>query len=608
MFRVPVVLALVVLAASFSGCSELTRRINEQFPPVSSADRQSEATDLAAKSLAAIQRADAYAAISDADLGGQLSKVLAASDPRIRSVSLRAGKQEIVADVDFDGDFPEARAALAGTATVHAAMAVDGTSLVVKPSASAVRIRQARIADKGSIDAALPLINAALRRFLDNINGRIAAQKYPLDFSVVQSLKPADFFRNVPGVTGVSGSTIDFALALGPSAVLIDGDGVHVIAQLGAPATPPAATNAPDGSGNLDERHAALARAFRGRVDADLGPLPSGIWSRSAAAVGKQAIAGTINRSLGNATLCVSYAAPPVRQGFNQIIRTEPAPDLGCERNARSCSQAGDCNPNWNCRDCQPWDVPCHIERGGCEADKVRYRTQCEAEKEGRRLDCERLKATEIAGCKINQTWLNQFGSMEIGRVEGDVGVNNAVARACFRGLTMTGDLSRVDVATTVAADVPVQANVKFTPYNLANIACLGQWSGSVSAAARVAEEPLNLNATVTPSRTADGRLQLDLAGAASSSIRGRIEPPPLSALLSQNPSLTVVCAPAVGAAKIAGVIDPKNDPFAQNAFEVPLPAQKMPLVVQPVRIATEGISLMLEPAVEAKALVFTAR
>jgi len=49
-----------------------------------------------------------------------------------------------------------------------------------------------------------------------------------------------------------------------------------------------------------------------------------------------------------------------------------------------NCSQptdTRDCEPHWGCPDCKIYQVGCHVERAGCEADKVRYRKQCEAAK-----------------------------------------------------------------------------------------------------------------------------------------------------------------------------------------------------------------------------------
>lgn len=629
-------LLILVLILPALGCqSILVERINEKFPPVSSEERQRQAIDVAIASLGTVAHADAYVALDDDTLEAWLAKAIKEKEPRIESVTFRASQQEIVAELNFDGDFPEAHASIGGVATVRAAVTVDDQTLMVQPSVSSMRIRRAKVKEGTDLEAALPLINAVLRTFLDNVNGTIAAQRFPLRFDALQSFKPADFFRNVPGIRKASGSDVNFAVSLQKSAVLIDRDGVHVLVQLG-PTTSAAAPELVSSSGDIESRHRELAGNFRKRVEFDLGPISSRNWARTLVLISKSYLAGSLNRSLGGASLCVEYGVPPVKEHFNQVIRTDPATDLKCRTNVRNCSptrdcsatrdcsRTADCTPNWGCPDCGVFDGVCHARRLGCEADKVRYRKQCELEAEGRRIDCERikeqervaceiakeaeridcerLKAMEIAGCEINQAWLNAWGSYEVGRVEGDVSLV-PVGTVCIRGLKVSPDLSRVELSASVAAAAPVNASLKFTPYNLANIACMGQWSGNIAATARVDDQTLNLAATMAGSK--DGEtVQLELTSA-TSKIAGRIEPPPLAALVSQNPSFLIQCAPLAGAAGIAGLIDPKNDPFSQNKFEIPIPIQKLPLQIKPVNLAAGGLSLSLAPSIAEKAIQF---
>lgn len=693
----------LVLLSLMTGCrSALVNEVNKRFPPISSAEHQRRAIDLARTSIQELGRADAYVGIADGHLSDHLSSALRSADTRVRSAKVRSGLQELVAAVDFSGVFPEAKAKLAGTATVHAAVAVDGTSLVLQPSLSRVQLRSAQLEDGTSLDAALPLINAALRAFVNNVNGQIVAQRYPLDFQVLETISPVEFFRSVPGVQNVRGPDVTFSAALAKTAVLADRNGVHVLARLetsaprasavgtvdcGQPPQDPSigcdsncavwdvacharklvcevekaprmadyrarrsqfearcgapvavTTTAMASTGDVESEHAALAQSFRTRAADEVG-INNAAWNRTSAAVTKTFLSQALNRSLGDAVLCADYVASPVSAHIDHTIRTEPAPDLRCQQNARDCTPTrdcsatrdctpvGDCNPNWGCPDCEWYDVPCHARKAGCEADKQRYRTQCEIEKSARkadcerlkameklqcetekeaaRLDCERLKAMEIAGCQINQDWLNLWGNYEVGNIAGDVNLS-PVGSLCIRGIRADANLSSMSVDTTVAASTPVAASLTFTPYNLGNIACLGQWSGALSAHAAVPQQALNFSADI--SHRAQGEdLVLEITSSAAT-LKGVILPPPFAALVAQNPSFLVQCAPLVGASRIVGLLDPKNDPFTKADFEIKVPVQKLPIKIAPMNLAAGGNNLTLYPSLGDKSVVFAAR
>lgn len=107
------------------------------------------------------------------------------------------------------------------------------------------------------------------------------------------------------------------------------------------------------------------------------------------------------------------------------LFWVEPLAAENCEPiracdSTRDCTPVDnrDCEPHWNCPNCQWYQIGCDAQRVGCEADKKRYKDQCEAakaaqnatyaaarpacegQKTAEKTDCERVKTTERLACE----------------------------------------------------------------------------------------------------------------------------------------------------------------------------------------------------------------
>jgi len=94
------------------------------------------------------------------------------------------------------------------------------------------------------------------------------------------------------------------------------------------------------------------------------------------------------------------------------IVRADDCnPTENCgDDNCSQSTDTRDCAPHWGCPNCQWYQVGCHVERAGCEADKERYRKQCEVEKgaqnavyASKKLECEAARPLRKAACEAKK-------------------------------------------------------------------------------------------------------------------------------------------------------------------------------------------------------------
>ncbi len=447
-----------VVALSAAGCGSgftpLVKLANELYPPVDPADKQLAATESASGQLGALSSALLYAAVSARDLQGHLPDQIKIKAVSASTITVTTGDQEVIVAAGYEVEIPAEQIRIVGTAEVHCAAAVENSVLVLRPSASHVQVDRIDYKGKKTAESLLPIVNAVLATFLNNLNGAIVDSKIPLSATLLQSIDPRTLLASLKTVSSVSGQPIALNIALGKTAVFIDHDGVHVLAdavvlsQARIPriiaelnnlaATPPpsvftseqlallsecgtlaepqnaemktfqaacatlvprtvTATATSQQSGGSASVRAALSKAtsqLRQLFVEKAGMIDSQqnlAWDRTTLALSRAALAADLNEALSQAQASASLVFPHFDGTLKQTIRTDPAPDLKCSENA------GGCDSNFTFRPYNPRGCDSNCSTNNCNT--VLGVTVClpgiDLACLGRKTDCERLKEQE---------------------------------------------------------------------------------------------------------------------------------------------------------------------------------------------------------------------
>jgi len=393
----------------------------------------------------------------------------------------------------------------------------------------------------------------------------------------------------------------------------------------------------PPPTDSFDADYARLTTDFKAlagklNVPADLD------WNDTGAVVAKQFIAAGINLYSTDAHFGARFKLPTERLRFNTLLKTEKAPELNCGNNQPNCYDNSDCTPNWPCGtrgcpsdcgldpSCWKWKYECEVlkesERIGCEADKVRYRAQCDLQKVIRNAACEVERAAWLAGCQLNQEWLYVWDEYEIGRIEGNVALGESRVTLELGGvpgmpmISVAEDLSRIEVNGTTAATSEITADLLYTPLNLGHILCFSQWNARVSAGLEAPTASFSLAANIQPDHERvvvdpDRKyrslfLRTTVGGGLTRtfSLRGRLPGvgtwiPPVPALLAQNPTVGVVCAPAVALGVTAHIAGNIYEAFTGNESPVNLLKDSFTITTKSVGIVAEIPPVALDLGLE---------
>jgi hypothetical protein len=487
-------------------------------------------------------------------------------------------------------------------------------------------------------------INLILDRFLLNLNGAIQAQRIPLQLRSVQVIDTAQLLQGLDLIASAQGTKVGVDVALGASAVLIDPQGIHVLADamvltqqeldaledelatktpeptgsaaptlLSASATPlspspflcrslpdfpdtraqrlrklcrqqkPAAARlraaAPVQQG-LDGLYEQYQKTFLDKVELIDSP-ESLFWDQTAVAISRRALAADLNKILSLAQASADLHFPRYEGEVRETLRTPTPPDLKCAENAGGCESVfqfrpyeprgcdSDCTitncfgPSW-ARVCVPGvDLGCQGRKIDCERLKEQERLAYEGEKAAalvawtaRKDACELAKAATLAGCQANQAWLDLAGDQDVGEIQARWQADDGEIHLSFDSLRVGDDLGSFAVHTTVSGSTSLGADFTFVPHDAGHLACVAQWSGRVHATAHLPLTDVNLAGGLTSLQNEGGSLILTFI-LSGQSLDFKVEPPPLLAVMAQNPQIAAYCP--VPAGIFAGIIQPAN-------------------------------------------------
>lgn len=577
-----------MMALLLADCSAVARKVNETWPPKTSCDKQLAAIKGAETDLAALGSPNAYIGINSSDLNEQVSAALARELSQVKSAHFSTRDQEARLDLYLDGEFDVAgkRVLLVGRFEVFATLHTELNHLILDPYFGQIKLRRVRYerADFPDQSLLVQAINAALKLFLNNINGALREQKILLAFRIIETLDPAALLRSADNVENVFGKPLKIDVQLARSAVLVDPSGIHGLAVLeNAPMsavnsvrstpTPLEATEACDPA-EFKRRYEAFRQSFGGAAFS-LGTANELRWRSTSFSASKKLLADILNGvgqadcdMLGNGNCSLFGITYSVGKQYAHIsppleLKTESAPDLKCSQPQLPPFQWQNCAglccncPGRGCPgSCDWWDAGCHAWKPTCEAIKAVEIGACLAGQNASKAACDLRNNLEKAAwdaanfakqqaCRANQEWLNAWQNTPIGDLAGTVALDRLSASLTLHKFKVSDQLETLTVNADIGGSGDVLADLQFLPKDIGHVLCQAAWNARVQTHTSAAVTSSTLSATLKPNRMEDGSLlmEADLGGF---DYEIGFPEPPLASLLMQNPHVVIACTPAV--------------------------------------------------------------
>lgn len=588
-------LACLIGILAFAGCSPLKKEINKRYPPMNLAAATEAASAEALEGLEKLSRADLYVGVSDGDIQRLAPAAIQQAEPRIKDVKLELGRQAIIFNVDFDGAFAEAGFAAAGELNIAAAPSINGLELQVRPVAQRIKLRKLKILKGGPLEGkehdisfVAPIITAALNTFIENINGQIKAYRTELNFATSLVLRPEEILRDLPGASDFSGQPYKVDAAMEQGSVLIDSRGLHALVQSTLTRTEIAPALQAETAQDLSpgDAYERFAQSFRDVGAANLGEGLESHWGDTAAGASSTFISAIVNTAANPIGFGANFTIPGFVGRINELIEIETTwdfdcsqSDMDCTYSHMTCSDHRSCDPKWSCPSCKWYQVDCHARKLGCEADKVRFRTQCEmeraaanaacfAEKGVKIAACEVEKAAKKLGCEANKAWLQMVNGADLGRVTGDYRFDQTLGKVLLNGGSVSNDLTKINLDLTLSGTTRVGLSADFQPYDLGYIACQFPVNFNIATDLQVKPQRLSLASNRTGSDVEDGVLRLRYETVGTKVTVSTDQPPALKMTL-ENPEFVVKCLPAAAGISLAALSKKFREDLIRSDFEV---------------------------------------
>jgi len=435
---------------------DLLADLAELFSPVRPEQHQLAAVRASRDQLQTLSGTLLYASLSAADLQAHLPAFLetefkagmGSGKAQVAKVELR--DQEIVVWTAFEIARPEARVSLFGEAEVHCAAAIERGALVLRPSASTVHLTSARLGDGPlNLDLLKALLVPLMKGFLGDVSHVLETRRVPLRLAGLQSVDLVGLLEGTGSLIDVHAKPVDLNVGLGATTLLVDADGIHVLAdavvltperfartvdellenlergetprltsaqlaalgECGQPLPLPesraltfaavcaahsslAQVESPTPAETPEEAEAVLRseldafrKKFLDKVD-EIEPVARLPKDRTLVAISRKQLAAGLNEILQGLVVQATVRPPGTHAPIPpQTIRTPPKTDLHCDQ------VGGACPSRFEFRDYVPRGCPsnCGLFDLGCHRDKLECEVVKESEK--RAYDAERLKA-----------------------------------------------------------------------------------------------------------------------------------------------------------------------------------------------------------------------
>lgn len=188
--------------------------------------------------------------------------------------------------------------------------------------------------------------------------------------------------------------------------------------------------------------------------------------------------------------------------------------------------------------------------RAACDVTANVNKAACDTRANAQKAVCDGIAVADKAACDAGnaiQAALSQVGG--IGRIAGD-GRAQGVAAADTAALAMTVDRPGLSFAPKIAASVKISGSIDFTPYDVGHfLVCPVKGKAFFSMDVGLPSQHPGVSASLMalPNDPTDPQT-LNLTGHIGAfNLKAKIQPPPIEALLTQNPQLLVECNPVLG-------------------------------------------------------------
>jgi hypothetical protein len=447
---------LVFAVYYFRPASRLERRIkaeiNAKWPPAQNlTESQLKAVTNALDSLdkGKLPSADMYIEVSKAALQEIVPDLVKARVPQVKRVLIRLGRQEIIANLEFELTHEKPSLTLKGTAVIHNTVTIKNGMWTLTPIASGVNLKSVKFGGLPEVSFITHIANDILAKFISNVSAQIVQESSDnLSFSPIRTLSPKEVLGD-ENFTDLTGNMINLRAGIGAIAVFVDDDGFHALANV-VPLSPvrfkevidELRKKPPDASTLLSPKQTAVLSAcavpvtthnqkeqddyqefkkFCEEMDLARKQAPSAVsagtvtsprsvsdiyqdvakqfrsraeevdtidnllWSKTGVFVSKSLVARILNEMAGDPHYGGVYRPVDFPFAFRQELRTEKASNLNCDKIPCNCT--ADTEPHWNC------------EGRGCPSDCAWYDVGCHAWKPV----CEGLKAADKGTCNLDK-------------------------------------------------------------------------------------------------------------------------------------------------------------------------------------------------------------
>jgi hypothetical protein len=569
----------------------------------------------------------------------------------LRNVSIEAQDQELrlVAAVTYEDSEITFDADVVG----DIAAAVQGDDLLLLPSIETAVVQKAGLRHLGAnLAIAVPVANAllsqAVKRFNATLSGDAGVKRVHIALKPIEKIDLAARLEAIPGVSQVSGPTVDPNVHFENPVILIDPEAVEVLARLApgpSPSPPASQSAAADGApvpaaAEIAAAYQSFAVDFRTARDKLAKPAADPVvW----AAIDSHFLAGLVTDQLGKITppACATYNVSipaPFDVHINAFDGGLPdcSPHFNCDLKVDSRDCRGPCPHNHDTRECNECLVSafgrCQVRGNNpaCEAAKAGQNAIYDTNYEACTKACEAAKAAQNAlyakdkfGCETNKTALKgqcealkalEKQGQDLAEVSGQMQISGP-ARVCVGGLTLTPGLDQLSIAVTAEASLSINGTMHYIPHGVVGhlLGCVGEWKKPFSATVSAATAGNSLTTHLT-AKEEEGALALKLS-ADDIGLSAEMHPGPFEAIFQEHPELIVECpitfvaggiAKLVNAASVAAsgndLIPELRGHFRHNAK---LPVQEIRLPPQIIALGA-GVRVVASPHLETNAVVFT--
>lgn len=468
---------------------------------------------------------------------------------------------------------------------VSVAPVAQGAKLVLQPGLDEVVLLSA---ESDSLDTAA--FTSAINRLIGNLAAGLDAALPPIPI-VIEPIG-VDAIRLEPEESGAT--SMSFAPTEIPAmeirvdriAALLTPNGLEILADVETDSESQPARVVREANNDVPSDPAAIEKIF-----AELSMLPRSGNSASSgqlrAVVTWRRVAELINAEwtdLGGIRGRLEFDTGRESLDTTEIELVE-RPNYECNRN-RECtfnSCAKDCirdNCDYGCPSvgshlpCPTLTEPlrfCYqsVEEPGCAAGRevcklgreAKYSAcvlGCNTKASLEQVDCDWLAEMEVAGCQLGAAIQNVGSEIGgVGAIGGDIRAKGA-AEIDGAILSLSTELPGLRFVPEFSGRISIDGSIHFTPYDIIGnlLTCPAgkmPFSSTVTIPRQRPSIVAGLAEDLEPDDS-DGVVDLDLVATIEPfTIRLKVDPPPVNMIFDQNPHLTIICNPIIGAA-IAGL------------------------------------------------------